>query len=264
MFSVVIPLYNKELSIKNTLMSVLNQTFQDFEIVLVNDGSTDNSLAEALSIKDSRIRVIDKINEGVSSARNHGIANAKFEWICFLDADDLWIEDHLQTINQMRKEFPNDQVFCTSFVRSTENFPLQEDYTTFIIEDYFEEAIKYHFFWTSVTAINIKIFNDVGVFSQDLSRGEDLELWARIGMKYRFIRSSKLTAIYVQDSDNKLSFTKSAIRKSIINNISFKGLTNIQKSYYKKLIINKIKSCFIKGDISTAIKLLYKYNIKLI
>lgn len=264
MFSIVIPLYNKELSIKKTLISVLDQTFQAFEVVIVNDGSTDNSLTEALSIKDSRIRIIDKSNGGVSSARNHGIKHAKFEWICFLDADDLWKEDHLETINQMIIEFPNDFVFCTSFVRSNQNFPLQKDYTTLIINDYFKEAIKRHFFWTSITAINIKIFDYVGVFSENLSRGEDLELWARIGMKFRFIRSSKITAIYVQDSDNKLSFTKSAINKSIINNISFKGLSGTQKAYYKKLIISKMKSCLVRGDIGTVIKLLYKYNIKLI
>ena len=80
MFSVVIPLYNKELSIKNTIQSVLNQTFQDFEIVVVNDGSTDNSLHVLKEIDDTRIRIINKTNGGVSSARNRGIKEAKFRW----------------------------------------------------------------------------------------------------------------------------------------------------------------------------------------
>jgi len=77
MFSVVIPLYNKELSIGNTIQSVLNQTCQDYEIIIVNDGSTDNSLHVVEQINDSRIRIINKPNGGVSSARNRGIKEAK-------------------------------------------------------------------------------------------------------------------------------------------------------------------------------------------
>jgi len=90
MFSVVIPLYNKERSVKNTIESVLNQTFQDFEVIVVNDGSTDNSLEVVKSFNDERIRIINQKNSGVSSARNRGIKEAKYEWIAFLDADDLW------------------------------------------------------------------------------------------------------------------------------------------------------------------------------
>ena len=90
MISVVIPLYNKEKQIKRTLQSVLTQTFQDFEIVIVNDGSTDNSTIEVEKIKDSRIRLIHQENAGVSAARNKGIEEAKYELIAFLDADDEW------------------------------------------------------------------------------------------------------------------------------------------------------------------------------
>src|SRR5690554_7052561 len=98
MFSVVIPLYNKELSINNTIQSVLNQTFQDYEIVVVNDGSTDKSLEVVKQINDFRIRIINKLNGGVSSARNRGIEESKFDWIAFLDGDDLWMENHLEIL----------------------------------------------------------------------------------------------------------------------------------------------------------------------
>ena len=90
MISVVIPLYNKEKQIKRTIQSVLTQTFQDFEIVIVNDGSTDNSTIEVEKIKDSRIRLIHQENAGVSAARNKGIEEAKYELIALLDADDEW------------------------------------------------------------------------------------------------------------------------------------------------------------------------------
>ena len=88
MISVVIPLYNKEASIKQALMSVLSQSYQEFEVVIVDDGSTDNSVAKVEEIQDSRIRLIRQENGGPSKARNTGVKNAKGEWILFLDADD--------------------------------------------------------------------------------------------------------------------------------------------------------------------------------
>lgn len=264
MFSVVIPLYNKEKSIASTLQSVLNQTFTDFEIVLVNDGSTDNSLEIAKKVIDPRIRIIDKPNGGVSSARNRGIEEARYAWICFLDADDLWEKIHLETVFDLISKFPQDKVFCTSFIYSNEKMPSIDNATISVIEDYFVEAKKEHFFWTSVTAINKEVFNNVGNFKEHLSRGEDLDLWARIGRKNRFIKSNLVTAIYVQDSENKLTFSRTHLRKSILNEIYFKGLTKSEKAYFQKLIINKIKASLLRKDFYIAYKLLLKYNFKLI
>lgn len=264
MFSVVIPLYNKENSIRNTVQSVLNQSFTDFEIVIVNDGSTDKSLEVVQQINDARIRIINKANGGVSSARNLGIKKADKEWIAFLDGDDLWEANHLQTVYKMIQQFPSDQVFCTSYIRSTQQFPEKQDDTIVIINDYFVEAIKSHFFWTSVAVINHSVFNETGMFKEYLSRGEDLDLWARIGFKYRFIKSNMVTAVYVQDSENKLSFTKSKLKNSILNVISFNNLSQSQSKYFRKLIINKIKTSLLQRDFSTAIKLILRYKIHLL
>ena len=106
MFSIVIPLYNKELSISNTIQSVLDQTFQNFEIVIVNDGSTDNSVKEVEEFDDKRIRLIHQKNQGVSAARNRGIEEAKYEWVAFLDADDLWMKEHLEEYAKVVIENP--------------------------------------------------------------------------------------------------------------------------------------------------------------
>lgn len=106
MISVVIPLYNKESSIKDTLHSVLSQNFNDFEVVIVNDGSTDNSVDVVKTIKDSRIRLIEQKNGGPSKARNTGILNAKGDWIVLLDADDQLLPNALNTFSIAILNYP--------------------------------------------------------------------------------------------------------------------------------------------------------------
>ena len=99
-FSIVIPLYNKENYIAETLQSVIEQTFKDFEIIIVNDCSTDKSLETVSDFKDPRINIINhNINSGLSASRNTGIKNAEANYITFLDADDLWKPTFLEKIN---------------------------------------------------------------------------------------------------------------------------------------------------------------------
>lgn len=101
MISVVIPLYNKEASIKQSLMSVLSQSYQDFEVVIVDDGSTDNSVAKVEEFQDSRMRLIRQENGGPGKARNTGVENARGEWIVLLDADDELLPDGLETFQKI-------------------------------------------------------------------------------------------------------------------------------------------------------------------
>ena len=100
-FSIIIPLYNKEKDIKKTLKSVLNQSFEDFEIIIINDGSTDNSEEIVKSIIDKRIFLYTKNNEGVSIARNYGVEKATSGFIAFLDADDYWHPNHLENLHTL-------------------------------------------------------------------------------------------------------------------------------------------------------------------
>ena len=115
MISVVIPLYNKEHQIAETLRSVLEQTFQDFEVVIVDDGSTDKSSEEALKIRDPRIRFVRQENAGVSAARNRGIEEARFDLIAFLDADDRWKPEYLQTQYDLFQKYPQCGVFACNY-----------------------------------------------------------------------------------------------------------------------------------------------------
>src|SRR5690606_30655868 len=114
-FSIVIPLYNKEKHILSTINTVLAQTFQDFEIVVVNDGSKDNSAKLVNEIQDPRVRLISQNNSGVSAARNTGIKEASGGYIALLDADDLWLECHLENIHTLIKKFPDYGLYACAY-----------------------------------------------------------------------------------------------------------------------------------------------------
>ena len=147
-FSVITPLYNKEDYIEATIKSVLNQTFDDFEMVIVDDGSTDNSLKILSQIKSSKINILVQENQGPSVARNKAIANAKGKYIAPLDADDIWREDHLAELKSLIDSFPNAGVFCNNYkVRLnknlTRNAHFNFDFATshLIIPDFFGIAL---------------------------------------------------------------------------------------------------------------------------
>lgn len=114
-FPVVIPLYNKEPHVKRALDSVMSQIVQDFEIIVVNDRSIDKSTDVVKSFSDVRIRLINQENAGVSVARNRSIDEAKFELIAFLEADDEWMPDYLETIIlRLREQYPCAGLYATS------------------------------------------------------------------------------------------------------------------------------------------------------
>lgn len=184
-FSVVIPLYNKEHYIGKTLKSVLNQTFQDFEIIVVNDGSTDHSLDAARSIKSDRVQIISQENAGVAVARNTGIEHASAEYIAFLDADDEWYPEYLQTINALTENFPNSDMFVTAYriVMGNEKYHYSAHLSDepICLESYwstFQNA--YDIVWTSATVIKKQAIVKAGMFTPGEKIGQDLDLWARV------------------------------------------------------------------------------------
>lgn len=111
MFSVVIPLYNKKHTIRECIASVLSQSYQDFELLVIDDGSTDNSFQVLSEYSDNRIRIVQQSNGGVSSARNLGLKLAKSKYVALLDADDLWMPDYLEKMNSFIEAYP----FCALY-----------------------------------------------------------------------------------------------------------------------------------------------------
>ena len=200
-FTVVIPLYNKERHIGRAIQSVISQTYQNFEIIVVDDGSIDNSVKEVIKIKekDSRIRLIKQKNSGVSSARNKGIEEAKFDYIGFLDADDMWMPNFLESIKKLIEEYPDAGAYATSYQIKKENGKLEPfiNYYSFkekwhgIVEDYFKYSIKTSLISASSVVIPKSIFNKVGKFHLGLKMGEDRDMWLRIALNYNMIVPQK-------------------------------------------------------------------------
>lgn len=266
MFSIVIPLYNKENSILNTIMSILNQSCSDFEVLIINDGSTDKSISIVEEIKDDRIRIISQENQGVSSARNRGINEAKYEWICFLDADDLWKEFHLTTLLEMMRFYSNYKVYTTSFEYSIDKFIFRHkrNKEIFVIENYFEEATKELLICVGSVVIHRDCFKEVGNFNKLLSRGEDKDLWIRLARKYPIVKSQKITMTYRLDAENR-SDSRENVKKTYEANVRLKEIKD-KRDYklHKVMIMNKIKKSIILRDWRSFFYLLFKHNVRLL
>ena len=205
MFSVVIPLYNKEKAIKRAIHSVLNQTVQEFEIVVVDDGSTDGGSQIVQRIQDSRIRLIYQENEGVSAARNRGIAEARFDLIAFIDADDEWKPEFLETVARLVQDFPEAAVFATGYLycegsgltreprlRGIPLYPWEG-----IIEDYFAVAAESDPpIFSSAVAIRKDALLAVGGFPVGVTSGEDLLTWAKLAAKNKVAFSREHLGVF--------------------------------------------------------------------
>lgn len=177
--SIIIPVYNVELYLRKCLDSVLVQTFLDWECILVDDGSPDDSgeLCDEYVAKDSRFKVIHKQNGGVSSARNVGLENVKGAWITFVDADDWLTNDALETLFTATTKYSKDLIMCkhvtTTDISEPQHAPLSLSYTQYIHEDAFSRMIDYRLFTGPVAKLFKKeMIGDIR-FKEGVKIGED-------------------------------------------------------------------------------------------
>lgn len=244
-FSIIIPLYNKEKYIQNTIKSALNQTFKDFEIIVVNDGSTDSSLAIVKQIEDSRIKIFSIKNGGVSRARNFGIEKAKSDLIAFLDADDLWRNNHLEELYKLWKDHPNCGLYAMGYSKKFDNsIPISAVFVDLnnysgIVKDFFKSSTVDCVAWTSAVMIPAYIFKNNSHFNESLKSGQDTEMWIRIALKEKVAFNSKPTALKVTYCDeNHLSTSKFVIDRLKIFEY-FKKYENNNSSLKRYLDLNR-------------------------
>ncbi|TXD83340.1 glycosyltransferase family 2 protein [Subsaximicrobium wynnwilliamsii] len=271
LFSIVIPLYNKANEISQTLESVFKQTLKEFEIIIVNDGSTDNSLLEVQKFEDKRISIFTTENKGVSHARNFGIEKAKAPLIAFLDADDLWYPHHLENLKQLYQTYPNCGMYCKAYEKSylgrhivaAKFNGLESDFEG-IVPDYFENSLIDAIAWTSATAIPKIVFKTYGVFDTNLKSGQDTDLWMRVALNEPIAFSKNISAIHVlTGQEHHLSQSKHRVdRLKLLN--KFKEAEKSSKSLKKYMDYNRFSMAIerkCQGDSSTFKQLKAEINL---
>ena len=217
-FSIVIPLYNKQNAITATLQSVLAQTYTNYEIIVVDDGSTDDSanVAEAV-FRECKVygvecqgEVIRKANGGVCSARNRGIQEAKYDYIALLDGDDLWDEHYLEEQVKLIQDFPEAKMWGVSiaFIKHNHQTKWNQgmgDGFRGYVENYFGTSHS-DLFCSSSVVICKDVFDKVGYFDERIASSEDLDMWYRIILHYPIAFYDKVLAFYNQDAENRVAY----------------------------------------------------------
>lgn len=241
--SIIVPLFNKEISCRSAIESVLNQTYPHFELIIINDGSTDRSVAivESIMISDSRVKLYNQVNKGVSSARNFGAKIANNDYLAFIDADDLWHPRYLDILIKAISQFPEEKWFGVSYKRFIgEHFFCQE-----INEGEFK---KLNFFQATIDSkyrkpgysslinsdsfiIKKDLFQLVNGYDESMEYTEDLNFYTKIAELSEIVWANIELTFYRVDAENqavmsmKPKYLASFIEDALIS-------PNIKKSDY--------------------------------
>lgn len=212
-FSIIVPLYNKAPYVRKALESIVNQTFQDYEVIIVNDGSTDNSLDvtekffENIDDRwiDDRLTIINQPNAGVAAARNNGVTKSNGELVCFLDADDWWEPTFLEEMSRLIDAYPDAGLYGCDYYY-VKNGKMK------IYPKNAEGYIDYCKVYTDCKAMPIhpngaiiprKVFDEIGGFDSRIKMGEDFILFMQIVFKYKVAFLNQQLVIFNQDADPK-------------------------------------------------------------
>lgn len=212
-FSIIIPLYNKAPYVGKALSSVLDQTFNDYELIVVDDGSTDTSFSIVKDFTESNFKgcvvsIIQQANAGVSTARNNGVKASHGEYICFFDADDWWEPTFLEEMSSLIDKYPNAGIYGTGYhiVKNGRNrvAPIG-------VDDSFDDGIINYCrvyaktlcmpLWTGAVCMPRKVYEEFDGFRSHLKLGEDFDLWIKVALKYPVAFLNKPLSNYNQDVD---------------------------------------------------------------
>jgi glycosyltransferase involved in cell wall biosynthesis len=205
--SVVIPTYNAMIYLPQTVAGLLNQTFEDFEAIVINDGSSDETEQWVSKIKDPRIKLISQNNKGLAGARNAGIAQASGEYIAFLDADDLWEPTKLEKQVHVLDKYPEVGLVYTWVAYIDEKGESTGKVVKYQAEgDVWKNLLERNLVECgSVAMVRRSCFDTVGVFDWNLSSfnvNEDWDMWLRIAARYPFKVVKEPLAYYRQSSSS--------------------------------------------------------------
>ena len=209
--SVVIPLYNKAGHIARAVESVLAQTHRNFDLIVVDDGSTDGSAEVVRRCGDGRIRLVSQENAGVSAARNRGAVEAKDDLVAFLDADDQWLPDFLATALKLRDRFPQAAVWATTYAIVTREGDRWQPEFPFAaatnaeggLIDYFQSPGPCMPLHASAVMLRKDALVKAGGFPIDFRCGEDWDTWIRLALRYPIAWSPQAKAVIYENAENR-------------------------------------------------------------
>lgn len=215
MISIVIPLYDKVTQVSRTLDSVRRQGFLAYELLIIDDGSTDGSPEAVRAYLNKyrnfarQVRLLSQQHAGVSAARNRGIQESRFDWIAFLDADDMWTPDYLATQYELSLKYPSCEVLAAAygFSRGAGQFtPARFSRLPFrgpdgVLTNYFEVAACSHPPLSSImTIVRKRAIQTIGGFPEGIASGEDLLTWAKLALYYPIAFNRKCMGVYDHDA----------------------------------------------------------------
>lgn len=209
-YSIIIPLYNKAPYIAKAINSVLAQTFTDYELVIMDDGSKDDSFEVAKKAIEGNdcCRLYRQENAGVSLARNNAVALSKGEYLCFLDADDWWAPTFLEEMSKFVDEFPDAGIYGTSYTIVNETKRKTRVANIGVEKDFAKGYINYCRvyaktlvmpLWTGAVCMPRNVFEEFGGFPKGIRLGEDFLLWIRVALKYKVAFLNQPLSFYNQD-----------------------------------------------------------------
>lgn len=250
LFTVVVPLYNKQPHIKRVINSILDQTISNFEIIIVNDASTDGSVEEVQKFNDSRIRLLHRTSPGPGgyAARNLGMQEANSEWIAFLDADDEWLPEHLENYIKLIDQFEETKVLgCGWSTHEANNIDSNVDQYYFKNKNRGAHILSFYDYlkaevagerpiWSSIACIKKKVLIDVGGFPEGkANRGGDVDTWLRC-VEYAgwMAWSPHIGAVYYRDAVNMV--TKMAVTQADFHISTTNSLLNKYSDKYADLL----------------------------
>jgi len=275
-FTIVVPVYNKNDVIKTTLESVLAQRFTGFELIIIDDGSTDQSVQSIATLNDSRIHLIQQVNQGVSAARNVGISHAKGDWICFLDADDWWHPEYLENVKNTIKLNSQADIVSTGFacLPDQENWKPEpwklnstnEDIE--VISNLPQRWMNEIPFFTSSICVKRKTLEAIDEwFAEGESKGEDLDLWFRLAENTFIYHLPTALVVYRTEQIDSLSNTEDLAEepfftKQLIKRLQNNSVPNKLKTSSLKFIahekLTRARQLIIAENRSFAIKLIFQ------
>jgi glycosyltransferase involved in cell wall biosynthesis len=266
--SIIVPAYNAEKTIKRTIDSALNQTFSDFELIVVNDGSQDSTLEIVSSIKDPRIKVFSFANAGAAVARNRGFAHSTGEFIAFLDADDLWTPDKLEAQLKALQTNPKAAVAYswTNYIDESSQFLRQGSYIS-VEGNIFSDLLLVNFLENgSNPLIRRQAFIEVSGFDESLIASQDFDLYLRLAARYEYIAVPAPQVLY-RISNNSMSTNISRLEAAalqVINRAFTQAPDSLQHlkkpskaNLYKYLTYKSLEGIPARGKSLITLKLLW-------